>query len=212
MWSEMVQGFESMGLPVPPVPAALRPRLLAHGSVCWATREITGFDMYFWTMAEAEEVLAGRASEYVAVSHSGHGVNSYAVTYHLVYRGLALFMQEAWGGIYMDNHAQAAKLADMFDRCAGLVGWCERQPSDRPPERWLLCLDSRMRGTSACGWVPASGVDDGPTSNRQWPAIVAGDGRVPPGAAGYDAPLQRFLRGCAVDEGTALAHAEHLLS
>jgi hypothetical protein len=32
-----------------------------------------------------EEVFVGNVIDYVAVTHSGYGVNSYAVSFHLVY-------------------------------------------------------------------------------------------------------------------------------
>jgi hypothetical protein len=207
----MVRTFASWALPVPPVPVSLRPMLKMRGPKCWDTRDIVGYDMYFWTMEEAEEILAGRTATYFAVSHSGHGANSYAINYHLVYRGLALFVQEAWGGIYMNNEVQAASLTDIFDRCAGLIDKCERQQSDQEPPRWLLCLDSRLRGTSACGWIPAGGVADQSESGRVGSLIVAADGRVPVGRPGDNTPLQRFLRHDEIDDGTALAHAERLL-
>jgi hypothetical protein len=206
----MVRTFESWALPIPPVPISLRPMLRLRGPKCWATRDIVGNEMYSWSMNEADEVIGGRPATYLAVSHAGHGVNSYAITYHLVYRGLALFVQEAWGGGYLDNEVQAAKLTDIFDRCAGLIDKCERQRSAQEPSRWLLCLDSRLRGTSACGWIPAGGTGDDPEAGRVEPAIVAADGRVSAGRPGGNTPRQQFLRHHNIDHGTALAHAESL--
>jgi hypothetical protein len=183
-WTDLVETFRSRGLPVPPVPASLRPALKRRGPWCWATSDgVTGLGMYSWSMEEVEAVLTGQGARhsYLAVSHAGHGINSYAVTYHLVYLGLAVFLQDGWGGIYMDNDAQAASLADMFRRCQALIERWDTQP--QPPGRGLLCIESRLRGTAACGWVAA-------------------DGR----------PLQRFLREHQVGSGEALAHAEGLIA
>jgi hypothetical protein len=213
-WEGMVQLLASWGLSAPPVPVRLRPALRGRGRACWSTRrEDNGSEMYMWTLAEAAGVLSGDTRDYLAVSHAGHGVNSYAVTYHLVYRGLALFVQEAWGGAYMDNDAQAASVADMFDRCRILVDLWEARLDSAAPARRLLCLESRLRGTSACGWTSADLLREADGVRQDAPpAIMADDGRVPAGQPGFDSPVQRFLRHYAVGADRALAHAESLLT
>ena len=50
-----------------------------------------------------EEALSNPDREYVAVGHAGHGINSYAMHYFLVYGPVALFAQLPWGGAYMDS-------------------------------------------------------------------------------------------------------------
>lgn len=159
-WTHLVHKFEHKGLPVPPVPEALRPRLRRQGSWCWTTREVDTREMYLFRPHPLVEVLGPDAPEYVAVSHDGHGLNSYAITYHLVYRGLALFVQVAWGGIYMDADRQAAMLAEAFGRVEALV---ERVESlTIRPDRRLVCLHSAMRGTGVCGWLLAGGAIEDP--------------------------------------------------
>ena len=44
------------------------------------------------------------------LSHSGHGVNSYAIHYYLVQRPLRMFLQLGWGGVYDDAKEDAAKI------------------------------------------------------------------------------------------------------
>jgi hypothetical protein len=39
---------------------------------------------------------------YIALSHGGHGVNSWCLTCQLVLPNLGLFARTAWGGIYKD--------------------------------------------------------------------------------------------------------------
>jgi hypothetical protein len=45
--------------------------------------------------------------------------------------------QVGWGGVYMDNAARAAELAEVIEACGALV-----------------CVESRLRGQSLCGWHP----------------------------------------------------------
>jgi hypothetical protein len=56
--------------------------------------------------------------DYALLCHHGHGANSYAIHYYLVrsteHGRLAMFLQLAWGGIYMDNDAEAAKIRQCF--------------------------------------------------------------------------------------------------
>jgi hypothetical protein len=96
-WQSLVESFEAERLPVPPVPSTLRAALRQQESWCWATREVSSTDMYLFRPYPVHGVFAGQATDHVAVNHSGHGVNSYAITYQLVYRGLAIFTQVAWG-------------------------------------------------------------------------------------------------------------------
>lgn len=119
-FDEMNAAFAEWKLPPPPVPAALRPAVRASGHGCWATRPTSGGDMYLF-QDPAAELDDGPVEDYFAVSHAGHGVNSYAVNYTLVFRGLALYAQESWGGIYEDRAEATARVAAMFDRAAALI-------------------------------------------------------------------------------------------
>ncbi|MDQ1740884.1 MAG: hypothetical protein QOE53_2536 [Pseudonocardiales bacterium] len=107
-WAAMAATFEAAGLAEPPIPTGLRPGLGEIDRWCWSTRPISAMDMYLFK-DPAREVLTRPVSDYVAVSHAGHGVNSYAVNYHLVYRSLALFAQAGWGGVYTDRARATAR-------------------------------------------------------------------------------------------------------
>ncbi len=150
LWDELVATFTSSGLPVPPVPESLRPALRAPSPWCWTTRDIDPFQMYMFAPEYLADVVAGRVPDYVAVSHAGHGTNSYAINYHLVHGPLAVIMQIGWGGVYTDNAAAAARLGDLWRRCDALLA--------RPaPDTRIVCVFSALRGVSACGPVPADG-------------------------------------------------------
>ncbi|WP_433606454.1 hypothetical protein ACQP2P_30075 [Dactylosporangium sp. CA-139114] len=154
-YAEMVAAFTGSRLPVPPVPEPLRPRLRTVRDWCWATREIDGFRMYMFEPDFPADVLAARVPDYVAVSHAGHGVNSYAINYHLVHGPLAVLLQVGWGGIYTDNSAASRRLGELFRRCESLHEAAAATAGER-----VLCVFSQLRGISACGRVPARADGD----------------------------------------------------
>lgn len=110
-------------------------------------------ELYMFRPSLAERLLGDGSRERVLLCHAGQGVNSYAVTYALVHRGLVLLTQVGWGGAHMDNAGQAGTLAALFDRCAWLIDAAgAREPV---PGRFLVAVESELRGTSLCGWAPA---------------------------------------------------------
>lgn len=172
-WADLVDTFAESGLPTPPVPVALRSGLRRLQPWCWATRDIDPMQMYMFDHEYLEDVLAERVEDYVAVSHAGHGINSYAINYHLVYGRLVILMQVGWGGVYTDNEKAAAKLADVWRRIQWLL--------DRPPPvvaARLIIRYSDLRDVSFCGWtaqspvgavdLPPAGEDPFETAERLW--------------------------------------------
>jgi len=110
--------FEAAGLAVPTIPTELAARLLERGKWCFSTREleVSPFDLdhYVW---EDE----GPSSDYVILSHAGHGVNSYAVQYYLVSGPLRMFLHLGWGGVYMDSVATSSMIRECFSLADEIV-------------------------------------------------------------------------------------------
>jgi len=82
-------------------------------------------DMYMFDRY-VDEALAGPVDDYLAISHAGHGVNSYGLNYHLVCGPLALFTQNSWGGVYTDPAESRAGVAATLRFAAELVASAER--------------------------------------------------------------------------------------
>lgn len=61
-----------------------------------------------------DEVERTQVKDYSVLSHSGHGVNSYAIQYYLVQGFLRMFLHLGWGGVYMDATKDAAAIRDCF--------------------------------------------------------------------------------------------------
>jgi hypothetical protein len=60
------------------------------------------------------EAAAWQAEDYVLLAHAGRGSNSYAIQLYVVHGPLMLFLQMAWGGVYMDGKKAASRIADCF--------------------------------------------------------------------------------------------------
>ncbi|RZS31444.1 hypothetical protein EV193_114137 [Herbihabitans rhizosphaerae] len=146
--ADLLATFASAGLPEPPVPEPLADGVRKLGRWHWATAEDgpPPEDQYMFGAPLFERFLAPEMSSYLGVSHSGHGINSYAITYCLAHKGIMLLTQIGWGGVYMDNEAQATVLARVFTEVRALLDIEER------PGRRLMVLHSDLRG-DACGWI-----------------------------------------------------------
>jgi hypothetical protein len=84
------------------------------------------------------EAIAEPVEDYVAVSHAGHGVNSYGLNFHLVYGPIAVFAQTGWAGVYTNADEAAADVTRQFTQCADLIATAEasaeRMPAAQPRE------------------------------------------------------------------------------
>jgi len=113
------QLFREAGLAFPTIPEELAARLKKHGKWLFATREI---DISPYNLQHyVSEVDETHVEDYAVLSHSGHGVNSYALQYYLVYGPLRMFLHLGWGGVYMDAEAAAAKIRDCFSLAAEVI-------------------------------------------------------------------------------------------
>jgi hypothetical protein len=98
--------FTKAGLPLPPIPSEFVVGLKEIEPWCFASRRVTGIEMYFFDRY-LKEVRTSRVPAYVALSHAGHGINSYSLNYDLVVGSLALFAQVSWGGVYTGHFSEA---------------------------------------------------------------------------------------------------------
>lgn len=99
------------GLSVPPLPRELVADFREFGPWRWGTRDLDPLWMYqFEDVVQVDEQTM--PVDYMALCHAGHGANSYALTYHLVYRPIAVMFQVGWGGAYM----KATRQAELFRR------------------------------------------------------------------------------------------------
>ena len=120
------QLFQESGLAFPTIPKELAARLKELGRWVFSTREIemSPYNLHNY-VREADRT---HMEDYVVLSHSGHGGNSYAIQYYLVHGTLEMFLHLGWGGVYMDAEKAATQihtcfsLADEIDPAAQTAG------------------------------------------------------------------------------------------
>lgn len=143
-YRDMLYAFANAGLTAPPVPEPLRPRLQRLGPWSWSTRQIDPFAMYMFD-EYIDEAIVGRIVDYVAVSHAGHGFNSYGLNYHLVHGSLGIFTQDGWGGAYMNPVLSRVQVATTFSRVHEFIeGSPQYAILDAPPRVILAWSRFRM--------------------------------------------------------------------
>jgi len=111
--------FKKAGLAFPKIPDELATRLQERDKWVFSTREIniSPYDIDYYV----HEVNETQVEDYTVLSHSGHGINSYALQYYLVHGPLRMFLHLGWGGVYMDVKANAAKIRDCFSLADAIV-------------------------------------------------------------------------------------------
>jgi hypothetical protein len=105
---------------VPPIPEAHRKELSHLYEWCWSTRDdIVAGNMYRFRYVD--ELLSGYVADYTAVSHSGHGINSYGLNVSIVTGPLALVFQHSWGGGYSNPTNDLIEIAACFSYMRSLI-------------------------------------------------------------------------------------------
>lgn len=106
------QLFIKAKLAFPKIPEDLAEGLEEKERWLFSTREIemSPYNLQHYT----DEVDESHIDNYAILSHSGHGVNSYAIQYYLVYGSLEMFLHIGWGGMYMDPEKAAATIQKCF--------------------------------------------------------------------------------------------------
>lgn len=111
--------FEQAGLAFPEISPELAARLKERDRWLFSTRDL---DVWPYDLKHyVDEVDGAPVADYALLSHSGHGVNSYAVQYYLVFGPLRVFLHLGWGGVYMDADTAAANIRECFSLADQIV-------------------------------------------------------------------------------------------
>ena len=159
-WAALTEKFAGAGLPLPPVPMRLQDALRTRSDWCWSTKPIDPMAMYMFARDPTfiVDVLHDRVEDYVAISHAGHGINSYAINYHLVHGDLAVLMQVGYGGFEMDNPRNAEKLAGHWAQIAEMLA---TPPGPRTAaQQRMVIIYSDLRPNSSFGWIRRPMTDE----------------------------------------------------
>lgn len=129
------QLFQKAGLVFPAVPQELAVQLKELDNWLFSTREIEMSpyilqhyvhecdpDVHEVSPASTPPLFQKPCvDDYAVLSHSGHGVNSYAIQYYLVHGPLRMFLHLGWGGVYADAEEDAAHIRDCFSLADRIV-------------------------------------------------------------------------------------------
>jgi hypothetical protein len=143
--------FEDAGLLLPPVPSGLRAKFRRLDEWLYGSRAVIPLAMYLFE-PYLLEAIHSKVPDYVAIGHLGHGINSYAITYQLVYGSIACFTQTAWGGVYGDPDSETAEARRQLEKCAQLVELAERSTG---LDRRLIVVENPYNEVGICEWLPS---------------------------------------------------------
>jgi len=150
--------FAIEGLILPFVPASLQTDFKELAEWVYGTRDNT--PPLYNIRHFVQEAEAG-TDDYVLIGHDGHGVNSYAMHYYLVYGAINLFIQMSWGGAYTDNAKAAKRISNVFAQAEKLVKTAIslQQTGTLQDDRFMVILSNlydqdrwRRFGSSDNGW------------------------------------------------------------
>ena len=113
------QLFRKSKLAFPTIPDKLAARLKELDKWLFSTRELQ-MDPYN-LQHYVREVNKTHVEDYAVLSHSGHGVNSYAIQYYVVYGALRMFLHLGWGGVYMDARKARDQIRDCFSLADDII-------------------------------------------------------------------------------------------
>jgi hypothetical protein len=134
--------FREAGLAFPTIPADLAARLKERDTWLFSTRDVDVSPYLLQHYIKEADEAAGE--DYAILSHSGHGVNSYALQYYLVYGALRMFLHLGWGGAYMDATADAAKIGKCFLLADEIIAAGQNSEKFRAAGRLtIVCSDPR---------------------------------------------------------------------
>jgi hypothetical protein len=113
------QLFSDAGLAFPTIPGEIAAQLKKRGEWLFATRkiEMSPYILEHY-ISEVDETPVG---DYVVLSHSGYGANSYAIQYYFVRGSLRMFLHLGWGGVYTDKKAATANIRNCFSLADKIV-------------------------------------------------------------------------------------------
>jgi len=91
------------------------------------------------------EVEETNVEEYAILCHSGHGINSYALHYYLVYHSLEMFLQLNWGGVYIDKKKSRAEILECFLLANQIVATLDTTSKLKSDEKIRIVASHHLR-------------------------------------------------------------------
>jgi hypothetical protein len=158
--------FLNNGLAFPKIPEGLSMRLQKRDRWIFSTRMV---DVYPYDLRHyISEFVGSQVEDYVILSGSGHGINSYAIQYYIVYGPLGMFLHLGWGGVYMDKNLKAQKIRKCFSLADQIV-WLVINKAGFEKRDRLTVVASDFYGSY---WTLLKGGRQEQKANSRFPAGV----------------------------------------
>lgn len=130
--------------------------VFAFGPWHWGTRYVNPMSLYMFYPEQIAQLLIENGP-FFAMSHAGHGLNSYGLNLVTCAGPVAVYVQHGWGGVYMNPVGSLVDINATYSRLHVLFGADEISESNEQL-RWLLVY-STFRGT--CGLIDLDKVRAG---------------------------------------------------
>ena len=143
---EFVDRFQSITeFALPVVDGELLDRVRDNSPYFWATQPFpVAIDDYL--MDSIIEYLQSSIPDQFAISHAGHGINSYSLNYRYALGSIAILAQVSWGGAYGDIEEDGAEWMRVLEEIDSITEMNPAAYSDGFKQRDYLILLSRFRG------------------------------------------------------------------
>lgn len=190
--------FKDSNLKLPAIPTKLARRMAERHDAIWSSRTRPP-NVYTPFHRPLEEAVTTAARDYATIGHTGHGINSYIYSFHMVYGQLAIFVGSSYGGAYGDPEKQTAKLNRQWRRSSDIIAAYERVRRQIPEDRRLVVLEDGLSGERGAEWVDIVSADSLDHENRSLLGSIPQGGQF---ELGYRAigELMRKLYSTASDE------------
>ena len=153
-WNSLQLTFAEDQLIVPPVPTMFKSELKKVDDWVWSTRPNEDSIAMYMHSEPIVDFFKGGVEPYFAISHAGHGMNSYALNLALVQDRISVFLQFGFGGAYTARVASRLEIANAFMLLERLLGYAEASSEGEA----VVVTFSNLRGGAAV-FVRSDGSD-----------------------------------------------------
>ncbi len=140
--SELLGTLGIAGIALPPLGPRNPTDLHTYGKWSWGSRYVAVRDLYSFNIDVVARALIDDGP-FFALSHCGHGVNSYGLSLVTTVGPVAAFVQHSYGGAFTDPVTSLIRINTTYSRLRGLLAGVREAPETTT--RWLLVL-SDFRG------------------------------------------------------------------
>jgi hypothetical protein len=142
--SGLLPSLGRAGIALPPLGSRELTDVHTYCRWSWGSRYVPGDDLYLFNVDVVAQVLIDDGP-FFALSHGGHGINSYGLSLVTTAGPVAAFVQHGYGGGYMNLVTRLISINTTYSRLRGLFDGLRELPG--ATTRWLLVF-SDFRGGS----------------------------------------------------------------